>query len=76
MPFRKAKGRLWGPGVLDMKAGIAFFLFAMQALRELDIPVEQEVLSSRRGEGQQSADHTASEPQLENLDIPAFLRRP
>ena len=39
-------------------------------------PVEQEVLSSRRGEGQQSADHTASEPQLENLDIPAFLRRP
>jgi len=44
MPFRKAQGRLWGPGVLDMKAGIAFFLFGMQALRELDIPVAQEVV--------------------------------
>ena len=39
MPFRQADGRLWGPGVLDMKSGIAFFVFAVRALRELDIPV-------------------------------------
>lgn len=39
MPFRESEGRLWGPGVLDMKSGIAFFLFAVRALRELDIPV-------------------------------------
>ena len=32
MPFRRAQGRLWGPGVLDMKAGLAFFIFAMRAL--------------------------------------------
>src|ERR1700693_2146063 len=38
MPFREAGGRLWGPGVLDMKAGIAFFIFAVQALRDLEIP--------------------------------------
>lgn len=44
MPFRAAEGRLWGPGVLDMKAGIAFFLFAARALRELEIPVESKVL--------------------------------
>jgi glutamate carboxypeptidase len=44
MPFREADGRLWGPGVLDMKAGIAFFLFAVRALRELDIPVPSKVL--------------------------------
>src|ERR1035438_289187 len=24
MPFRQMNGRLWGPGVLDMKAGIVF----------------------------------------------------
>ncbi len=35
MPFREKDGRLWGPGVLDMKSGIAFFAFAMRALAEL-----------------------------------------
>jgi glutamate carboxypeptidase len=44
MPFRRKDGRLWGPGVLDMKAGIAFFLFAARALRELDIAVPSKVL--------------------------------
>jgi len=43
MPFRRARGRLWGPGVLDMKAGLAFFIFAMRALVELDIPVPNQV---------------------------------
>jgi glutamate carboxypeptidase len=44
MPFRAARGRLWGPGVLDMKGGIAFFIFAMRALRELEIPVVRKVV--------------------------------
>jgi len=44
MPFREAEGRLWGPGVLDMKAGIAFFIFAARALQELEIPVPSKVL--------------------------------
>jgi len=44
MPFRQEKGRLWGPGVLDMKGGIAFFIFAVRALRELEIPVPSKVL--------------------------------
>lgn len=44
MPFREAKGCLWGPGVLDMKAGMVFFIFAMQALRDLDIPVSRKVI--------------------------------
>jgi glutamate carboxypeptidase len=44
MPFRQKNGRLWGPGVLDMKSGIAFFLFAAQMLRELDVPVPRRVV--------------------------------
>jgi glutamate carboxypeptidase len=44
MPFREKGGRLWGPGVLDMKSGIAFFLYALRGLRELDIPVARRVV--------------------------------
>jgi glutamate carboxypeptidase len=36
MPFQVAKGRAWGPGVLDMKAGVAMGLTAVESLRELD----------------------------------------
>jgi glutamate carboxypeptidase len=44
MPFRHERGRLYGPGVFDMKAGIVFFLFAARALRELDLPAPSQVL--------------------------------
>jgi glutamate carboxypeptidase len=43
MPFRESAGRLGGPGVFDMKAGIAFFIFAVQGLRELEIPAPSKV---------------------------------
>jgi glutamate carboxypeptidase len=44
MPFLEKKGRLWGPGVLDMKAGLAFFIFAMRSLREMDRPIARKVV--------------------------------
>jgi len=44
MPFRQSRGRLWGPGVLDMKAGLVFFVFAMRILRELNVPVRRKVV--------------------------------
>jgi glutamate carboxypeptidase len=44
MPFREKDGRLWGPGVLDMKSGIAFFLHAVRILRDLDVPVASKIL--------------------------------
>lgn len=43
MPFEERDGRLWGPGVLDMKSGIAFFLTAMRVLRDLNLPVRRRV---------------------------------
>ena len=38
MPFRLSDGRAWGPGVLDMKGGIAVAVHAMALLREHKIP--------------------------------------
>src|SRR5271170_1749356 len=35
MPWREADGRYWGPGVLDMKAGVVMALAALNTLREL-----------------------------------------
>src|SRR5689334_5501107 len=44
MPFRVRDGRLWGPGVLDMKSGIAFLIYAARALRDLEIAVPSRLL--------------------------------
>src|SRR5207237_8324632 len=49
MPCRVSKGRVWGPGVLDMKAGIALALHVIEAMLEwnkgkLDRPVKLLVL--------------------------------
>jgi glutamate carboxypeptidase len=37
MPWREADGRYWGPGVLDMKAGVVMALAALDTLRELNL---------------------------------------
>lgn len=37
MPWREADGRLWGPGVLDMKAGVVMSLAAVSILKELKL---------------------------------------
>ncbi|MGH9639968.1 MAG: M20/M25/M40 family metallo-hydrolase, partial [Bryobacteraceae bacterium] len=44
MPVREAGGRIWGPGVLDMKSGLAFFIYAMRGLRELRVPVRRKIV--------------------------------
>jgi glutamate carboxypeptidase len=37
MPLRQHQGKLYGPGVYDMKAGIVIMLFALEALQALDL---------------------------------------
>ena len=44
MPFKEEAGRLWGPGVLDMKAGLAFAIYAARAFRDLDLPMERRMV--------------------------------
>ena len=37
MPFRTAEGRVWGPGTLDMKAGVAMAFTAIELLGEVEL---------------------------------------
>jgi glutamate carboxypeptidase len=43
MPCRVSDGRLWGPGTLDMKAGVAMALTAIEVLTEAEL-LEREVV--------------------------------
>jgi glutamate carboxypeptidase len=44
MPFRVSAGKAYGPGAFDMKAGIVQALFALEAIRELQAPVEKRLV--------------------------------
>jgi glutamate carboxypeptidase len=58
MPWREAKGRLYGPGVFDMKGGIAQMMFGLAALREvrggLPRPVTVLLVSDEEGGSESS----------------------
>jgi glutamate carboxypeptidase len=58
MPWREQKGRLYGPGVFDMKSGVAQMMFALEALREvgggLSRPVTVLLVSDEEGGSESS----------------------
>ena len=43
MPFRVKDGKLYGPGVFDMKSGLTCVLYAIRAIRELKLPVRKQI---------------------------------
>jgi glutamate carboxypeptidase len=44
MPFRISAGKVYGPGIFDMKAGIVQALFALKAIRELQPPIRKRLV--------------------------------
>src|SRR5882762_10899703 len=44
MPLMRANGRLYGPGIFDMKAGIAVGMLATRALLEIGMPLSRRLV--------------------------------
>jgi glutamate carboxypeptidase len=44
MPFRRKGGKVYGPGIFDMKAGIVQALFALQALQHADMTLPKRLV--------------------------------
>lgn len=64
MPFRIARGRVWGPGTLDMKAGVAMALTAIEALTRTGT-LERPVILLLTGD--EEVGSAASRPIVERL---------
>jgi glutamate carboxypeptidase len=64
MPWREKDGRLYGPGVFDMKSGIAQMMFALAALREVrgDLPRPVKVLLVSDEEAGSDSSRAITEP--------------
>ncbi len=64
MPCRMSEGRLWGPGTLDMKAGVAMGFTAIEMLAEAGL-LEREVVLLLTGD--EEIGSPASRPVIEEL---------
>lgn len=73
MPFREGDGRLWGPGVLDIKGGIALFLFAMRAAREFNMPLPGRVLLQVNADEEVGSESSRSLTERNALESKAVL---
>jgi glutamate carboxypeptidase len=64
MPWRVKAGRLWGPGTLDMKAGVAMAFTAIELLSETELLGRELILLLN---GDEEIGSTASRPITERL---------
>ncbi|MGD0156415.1 MAG: M20 family metallopeptidase [Terracidiphilus sp.] len=64
MPFRQSRGRLWGPGTLDMKAGVAMAFTAIELLTQARLLQREIVLLLTTDE---EIGSTASRPITESI---------
>jgi glutamate carboxypeptidase len=69
MPCRIAEGRLWGPGTLDMKVGVAMALTAIEMLAEANLLTREIVLLLNSDE---EIGSPVSRPITENLARECF----
>jgi glutamate carboxypeptidase len=65
MPWREENGRLWGPGVLDMKAGVVMALTAISTLK--DLKLERPIILLLNSE--EEVGSTVSRPFTEKLAL-------
>lgn len=73
MPWRVDQGRIWGPGTLDMKAGLAFFIFAVRALIENEIPVHRKVVLQINADEETGSDDSRALTEIEAKKSAAVL---
>ncbi len=57
-PFALKNGRIYGPGALDIKGGIALFVYAALALKEMNIPVARKVVLQINCDEEIGSDHS------------------
>lgn len=56
-PWRAENGRIYGPGVFDMKINCALALMAMRACAELDLPLARPVVALLTCDEESGSDH-------------------
>ena len=73
MPFHERDGKIYGPGTFDMKAGIAFFVYAVRALLDLGRPVRRPLMLQLNPDEEVGSDCSRALTEQEALKSEAVL---